>query len=448
MYSKKLKFTAIITGVFGLTLFFFLQKAWAIPSFARQTGFSCSSCHTVFPELTPFGRHFKLTGYVISDDKKHKFPPVAAMAQASFTYAKGLHDGVAPFDNPEHSINDKYNLPQQASLFYGGKIIGNLGAFIQVTYDGIENNLLLDLTDIRLANIANLGGTKLIYGLTINNSPSLEDVWNSTSAFGFPYATSSVAPTPAAGAIIDGGLDQQVGGIGAYVFWNDLLYGDISFYHTTRDGITRPLGAGTDTDTVVDNIATYWRVALQRHIGKHSLSVGTSGIVADIFPPGMTSGPTDRFTDTAVDAQYQYISKKHVFSVQTTWIYEDQDRNASYASGDSANQSDSLYTFKINANYFYRDHLGAIGGSVGYFSINGGKDALLYSPDPVDGSRTGSPKSNGVIIEADYLPWEKSKFSIQYIIYNKFNGARSNYDGFGRDASNNNTLYVLAWFMF
>jgi len=34
----------------------------AVPSFARQTGMACAACHTVFPELTPFGREFKLNG--------------------------------------------------------------------------------------------------------------------------------------------------------------------------------------------------------------------------------------------------------------------------------------------------------------------------------------------------------------------------------------------------
>ena len=39
-------------------------------------------------------------------------------------------------------------------------------------------------------------------------------------------------------------------------------------------------------------------------------------------------------------------------------------------------------------------------------------------------------------------PWEKIKISLQYVIYNKFNGAQSNYDGSGRNASDNNTLYA------
>jgi hypothetical protein len=102
----------------------------------------------------------------------------------------------------------------------------------------------------------------------------------------------------------------------------------------------------------------------------------------------------------------------------------------------------------MNLNYYYRSHLGDIGGSIGYFSTTGKTDPLLYSYSPVDGSRTGSPNSNGFILETDYRPWEKTKISLQYISYNKFNGAHSNYDGFGRNASDNNTLYALVWLMF
>ncbi len=42
----------------------------AVPSFARQTGMTCAACHTVFPELTPFGREFKLNGYVLDNIKQ------------------------------------------------------------------------------------------------------------------------------------------------------------------------------------------------------------------------------------------------------------------------------------------------------------------------------------------------------------------------------------------
>ena len=54
----------------------FIPHAYAVPSYSRQTGMPCASCHYAPPELTPFGRTFKLEGYTfttkpeVSDDKK------------------------------------------------------------------------------------------------------------------------------------------------------------------------------------------------------------------------------------------------------------------------------------------------------------------------------------------------------------------------------------------
>ena len=44
--------------------------ALAVPSFARQTGMACEACHTVYPELTHFGRVFKANGYVLANLKQ------------------------------------------------------------------------------------------------------------------------------------------------------------------------------------------------------------------------------------------------------------------------------------------------------------------------------------------------------------------------------------------
>jgi len=446
-----------------------LNTAQAVPSFARQTGMPCNECHTVFPELTPFGRIFKLGGYVLSKTgKQYEFPPpLAGMVQVSYTESKGLTSGVAPFDSTNRAT-DKINLPQQLSLFYGGRIYDKIGAFVQGTYDGVSNKIFLDMTDIRYSNNTIVWGKNLIYGLTLNNSPTVQDVWNTTPAWGFPFASSGVASTPAAGTIIDGALDQQVGGIGAYIFWNNLIYLEGTVYRTARNGITKPLGAGTATEQVVDGAAPYWRLALEQRWKNHFFTIGTYGMQADIFPAGNRSGPTDRFTDIAFDAQYQYMGTieaehmqehmqmdgehkaeagKHIISAHATWIHENQDWKASFSLGNTANPSDFLNTFRMDLNYYYRSHLGDIGGSIGYFSITGKTDQLLYSSILVVGSRTGSPNSNGFILEADYRPWEKTKISLQYIIYNKFNGDHSNYDGFGRNASDNNMLYVLVWLM-
>jgi hypothetical protein len=448
-----------LLGIIGLGSLLAWENAQAVPSFARQTGMSCNVCHTAFPELTPFGRHFKLTGYAISKrEKPYEFPPpLAGMLQLSFTHInRNLPRGSIQENWATHaasSDNDVFSLPQQASIFYGGKIYGHIGGLVQGTFDGAAKDFFLDNTDVRYGSNTTVAGKNLIFGVQFNNNPSVQDVWNSTPAWGFPYASSSVAPTPAAGTVIDGGLGQQVGGLGAYAYWNDLIYGGFTVYRTTASGITKPLGAGTSTDVVVDGAVPYWRLALQRRWGNHSLEIGTYGLYAKIFAEGGSSGPTDKFTDIAFDAQYQYIGRKHIFSGQTTWIHEDQDWNASLPLGNTARRSSFLNTFRTNVNYYYKGRFGILGGTVAYFSTIGRSDALLYAPDPVDGSRGGSPNSSGFILELDYLRYEITKFltlksSLQYTLYNKFNGSHSNYDGFGRDASDNNTLYFLLWFMF
>ena len=78
----------LLASFLSLFIFFlFPLSARAVPSFARQTGMSCTACHTVFPELTAFGRTFKLGAYTFSTRSASQpyLPPVAAMFQASAT---------------------------------------------------------------------------------------------------------------------------------------------------------------------------------------------------------------------------------------------------------------------------------------------------------------------------------------------------------------------------
>src|SRR5271168_24958 len=53
-------FVAVLAGFLTIG---YAPPAQALPSFARQTGQPCGTCHTSFPGLTPFGRRFKLLGY-------------------------------------------------------------------------------------------------------------------------------------------------------------------------------------------------------------------------------------------------------------------------------------------------------------------------------------------------------------------------------------------------
>ncbi|WP_082715938.1 cytochrome C [Burkholderia sp. BDU5] len=437
--------TAILACVSGVL--FLSNDAAAIPAFARQTGLACVACHVSFPELTPFGRFFKLTGYTLSN----KFTiPLAGMVQVSQTNTRSI-------DNRNYDfVRNQDVVLQQASLFYGGRIAGSVGAFAQWTYDGVAHHSGIDNTDIRAAGHFTRDDVDFIYGVTVNNNPTVSDVWNSTPAFGYPYASSSVSLTPTASTLIDGGLAQQVVGFAAYAFWQRSIYAELGFYRTA-DQMFSLFRTGQDISTPggvmrLRGANPYWRVAYNREWGPHSLMLGTFGLIADVYPDNtMPATPTDRFTDIALDAQYQYLTLSHAFTTQFTFIHEKQNWSASFPSGGigagptPANPTDHLNTFKAKASYYYQRKYGA---TLAYFSTTGDTDAGLYGATPVTGSANGSPDTRGIIAELDYLPHPQVKLSLQYTWLLKFNGGRFNYDGNGRNASDNNTLYFLAWFVF
>ena len=135
--------------------------------------------------------------------------------------------------------------------------------------------------------------------------------------------------------------------------------------------------------------------------GKHSLEVGHFGLVNRNLSPSPkpnavdangnpipgnpnlldTRGPIDRFTDLGFDAQYQFIGKKHIFTVQTSYIHEDQRLNDTDSQGGSLGNAACLDKFKINANYYYRtDNWGTIGGTIAYVNLWGSKILGLIPP--------------------------------------------------------------------
>jgi hypothetical protein len=426
--------------------------AEAIPSFARLTSLPCSACHTNYPLLTPLGRQFKMQGYEFGGGTP-TLGQFSVMSVSSFTHTDtGQPGGAAPgFGN-----ND--NLAQDAvSLFYGGPIYSRFAAFIQGTYSQIDDQVFLDNTDFRLANQFTVKELPILLGLTLNNNPTVQDPWNTTPAWGYPFVSSGLAPTPSASPLIAGGLAGQVYGIGGYTLLNNLLYLEAGGYHHMDTGAQQALGVFDPEADTVDDFAPYWRVALQHSwTSGHYVSIGTFGLNAHTFPGGDQSMGSDLRTDWGVDLEYQYIVPKHAVTLLTTWIREDQHWNASQPLGLTANTKDTLNTVKVTGSYMYDL---TYAGLVTYFTTYGTTDPVLYAPEPITGSRTGSPNSNGWILEFDYLPFNKAggpsfwpwfnpKLVLQYTIYTEFNGASRNYDGFGRSASDNNTLYVAVWLTF
>ncbi len=439
-----------------------VPAAEAVPSFARQTGMACEACHTVWPELTHFGRVFKANGYTLDNLKQVRgvtaqreeilslasLPPLSLMVQASYTQlATPLPDS----SGSGSSQNGTVSFPQQISLFYAGKIAPHAGAFIQLTYGNDSGTFGLDNTDIRFAGLKTLPGDQsLIYGVSLNNNPTVQDLWNSTPAFGFPYAASNIAPGAPVAAQIDGSRGQDVAGLTFYAFWNEALYGEVGVYRSAKQGTAGPLDS-TSAGGVVSGAAPYFRLAYEHNWGRHSLEAGLYGATFKIFPDlgsgygQALHGPTDDYKDVAQDVQYQYMGDKHLFSIEATRIHEAQTLNASSLAAGVETVAADLTTVRATATYYYKRKFGA---TLGYFSTTGGASTYTAA-DPgneTSASLTLSPAdTKGWMAELNYVPWLNTKFSVQYTAFNKFQGLSTNYDGTGRNASDNNTLYILGW---
>ena len=177
------------------------------------------------------------------------------------------------------------------------------------------------------------------------------------------------------------------------------------------------------------------------------MEVGAYGIAAKLYPGDgqPLTAPTNDYRDIALDAQYERPIGDDMVTAHATVIREHQDLNSSFATGAASNASNTLRTFRVDGSYYRHSRYG---GTLGYFSTTGSSDTGLYAPGALTGSASGSPDSNGIIAELDYLPWLNTKFSAQYVAYGKFNGAKTNYDGSGRNAKDNDTLNLLAWLLF
>ena len=453
----------------------FAAPARALPSYARQTGQPCGTCHTDFAGLTPYGRRFKIGGYTAGggqyrttlfpfdnstkDYQRPWVPPISMMATIGFTHT--ATDNAPPAD--PFAPNDNFTIPP-LSFFWGGAITDHIGAFAQVTYNqevpaaNIGANPFIhawhwDNTDVRFADSTTLGKMNITYGITANNAPTVQDPWNTTPAWIFPYASSPFWPGMTSGPkpIIDGSFAQSVGSVGGYVYINDLIYLETSVYRTLPASAQNALGIDPTGLPGLFNAAPYWRAAFEPHWGPHWLEVGTFGMIANVHPfvgpfnatlasatpltPFDTSTfpQTDKYTDIGFDAQYQYQGSNFWFTLRGTYIHEQQKLDASFTLGLAPNLTNELNEARAYASLAY-----------------GNNNRVVLTGQYFDtwGSLNLLADTKGWIAEIAYIPfissfspgwpWFNARIGLQYTWYEQFAGTSVN-------ASSNNTLFAYIW---
>lgn len=434
-----------------LVLLAFPHGAHAVPSYARQTGFPCSQCHTLSfgPALTAYGRQFKLNGYTFGTGE-HPLP-LALMMQGGFSRSE-TPQPAAPA--PHFASNDNLSL-DQLSLFLATRLSDHIGVFAQATYSGDARHFNWDNTDIRYARPLSFAGADAVVGVSINNNPTVQDLWNSTPAWAYPYISSPLVPHGSTGPIISGTLAQLVLGATAYTLVDEHVYLEAGAYRGLSDRWLDNVGLYAANNAHVRGGAPYWRAAYQLTADEHYFSFGTFGLDVTMRPDGAAPA-TNRYTDAALDATYQYTPKgPGAIVVNASLIHERQQLGASFSAGAADKPTNHLDALEVDASFIWRQ---AWSAGLGLFDVSGSRDLVLYAPAPLSGSLAGSPDTRGATLQLEYVPfgkidsplrpWVNLRIGLQYTAYASFNGGAANYDGFGRSASGNDSLFLFAWLAF
>ncbi len=428
-----------------------LPRAYALPSFARQTGQKCAACHVGgdWPQLTPWGRFFKLSGYTVGRnivDEGRLRLPAGVFGQAGLTWA------AQPNDAQGGKVIDHNGQPQayQFTAELATKITNFMGVFYEYqvgnTFPGWKG--VGGPADVRAVHFFHPGGNELLVGIDSNNNPTLQDVWNTTPDWGFPFYSSPQAPG-SPGTPMIASLSAQTGSIGAYALWNRQFYVEGSFYRAAT-GFFRWMSAGTSFQAgglnYLSGYNPYWRAYWDREHGPHSFMIGTFGMRARVFPDSTNpTGPTDLFTDYGFDSQYQYLGRTHKITLRGSYIYENRLWDASFPLGSVGTAKGDLKYLNFSGSYAHEGWT----FHAGYFLSNGNSDSTLYAiNDPSGNQLTASPKTSGYTLQVDRQVTQNVQIMAQYRGFVRFNGLQHNIDGMGRNASDNNTLWVSVFYAF
>ena len=254
-----------LTYIFLLpcAILLFTPSAYGLPSYARQTGQRCAACHVGgnWPQLTPWGRFFKLAGYAAGnsfvDREGFQYAPVGLLARAGVTWAAEpnnsqgqtviAHNGNPEFYDSVGELGTKFTNWSGVFLEYG----------VNNTFPGWKG--AQGPVDIRATHFFHPGDHELLAGFDMNNAPTVQDVWNTIPAWSYPFYGSPQAPGAPA-SVMMANLPNAVGSIGAYALLDRHFYAEVSMYHVGSD-FFRFMNGGTAFDKVpyLQGWNPYWR---------------------------------------------------------------------------------------------------------------------------------------------------------------------------------------------
>ena len=125
--KKKLVVTMVALFVLALSFALVPKKANAIPAFAQKYHFSCAVCHTVFPNLNPFGRAFWRNGFRLPGTNGTPADATQITEGLSLPNPWPIPVMVEPIISYQHTTNE--NVSNATDAFGASVDIVDAGAF-------------------------------------------------------------------------------------------------------------------------------------------------------------------------------------------------------------------------------------------------------------------------------------------------------------------------------
>jgi hypothetical protein len=255
---KKLLLSAVSFAVVAVTAMVSAPTtSEAVPSFSRQTGAACYSCHFPIPRLTAFGRAFSMSGMrdmgeagVVEDD--HLSLP--AEFHGSFLMKVLIRNKT---DLVGTGQNTAIQMPDESAIFIGGRYGENVGGLTEISVND---------------GGAGVAQAKLNYGMDIDNGIILLSMVSGDVGLGvlFSDPSNTVRHTNRSSQKRAAALEKtqmmkgKVTGFGASIFLNDSIYLGGAAYAQTSPGDNTNPGWGS-----LDQINPYLRAAYIWWYGSH-----------------------------------------------------------------------------------------------------------------------------------------------------------------------------------
>lgn len=372
----------------------------------------------MYPALTTAGREFKLSAYNAATKQRFWFP---FSMQAYFGYT------TLPVNSDEYP-SSSLTAPHYQFLGFQGKLFGNLGASIAFDYNAGASDAAFAPSEVRYAKRNRNQTQDMLYGFLVTNRIGYNDVWS--SAITKPLLSKPLPniPQPAHGYGLAPVFTKPVLGGGAYAYINSLMYFEMSVFRSDPR-------ATTDT---IRYAAPYVRAALNRDIGDTTIAFGLTHIASDITQVDTLNGAIANvvgYNDTALDFMYEVNGRIHQFGIYGAWVMKSA-RYTDQASNNKEIVHSRIYRAAVGYSAF---HL--LGVRLGVINIDGEADALWYSSGANSNNVSGSPRTSLMAVEIDYLASYYVKTALQLYFHDYFNGAQKNYDGIGRNATDNDAIF-------